>query len=41
MAIFLFPIGLLALLARDSETITIDLAARDGYTFTMVQGDAP
>ena len=41
VAIFLFPIGLLALLARDSETITIDLAARDGYTFTMVQGVAP
>lgn len=41
LAIFLFPLGLLALLARSSETVTIGLASRDGYALTIVQGVAP
>jgi hypothetical protein len=41
LAIFLFPLGLLALLARGSEIVTIDLASRDGYTLAVAQGVAP
>jgi hypothetical protein len=41
VAIFLFPIGLIALLSRATERITIDMSPRDGYTLTMVQGIAP
>jgi hypothetical protein len=41
LAIFLFPFGLLALLARANERITLDMSPRDGYTLTMVQGIAP
>jgi hypothetical protein len=40
-AIFLFPFGLLALLARADERIAIDMSEREGYTLTLVQGVAP
>src|SRR3954453_2416510 len=40
-AVFLFPFGLLALLAKGDEQISIDMSAKDDYTLTLVQGVAP
>jgi hypothetical protein len=39
--VFLFPIGLLALLARHEERIAIDLVERGGETVMVTQGVAP
>ena len=40
-AIFLFPIGLLALLIRNDERVAIDLVERGGETLLVAQGVAP
>ena len=40
-AIFLFPIGLLALLIRNDERVAIDLVERRGETLLIAQGVAP
>jgi Domain of unknown function (DUF1707) len=39
--VFLFPIGLVALLARHQERIAIDLVERGGETVMVAQGVAP
>jgi hypothetical protein len=39
--VFLFPIGLVALLARREERIAIDLVERGGETVMVTQGVAP
>jgi hypothetical protein len=42
VAVFLFPFGLLApLLAKDSETITIELVEQGRETLMVAQGTAP
>ena len=41
VAVFVFPIGLLALMHKDRERITIDLAETDRGTTLVASGVAP